>query len=282
MAKTTFAFKGTEEVKRPYGKILQQGSVEFKNALWFCIKPRKLENQNTAGRGGSISLGSEPSPTFKFLAPSSLMETISHTWEPYESVQSRLAEKVRSIGKLAGESKALIGAFTMENLTNTFKSLKSAKGVTDAMRSIHNSVPGMNIPKMKVDTPLVYSNSERRKWSFLFNIISEGNPKRDVVDVVHDLMKYSSPEMTGSSIDINLPYIFSISTQPNGIIISSYTALDSVQPTWKGPYINGYPSLCELTLSFTDLSPLFRRTIENGSIINVKSPTNEQARAAVR
>jgi len=82
-------------------------------------------------------------------------------------------------------------------------------------------------------------------------------------------MKYSSPEST-SSIGINLPYIFDISTSPASFIKSSYTALTAVQPTYKGPYIDGYPSMCDLSLSFTDLSPLFRKTIETGSLITVK------------
>lgn len=266
-----FIFKGTSEVRRPNSGKIPHGNfkIEGGGTLWIHIRPIKLESQSTAGRGGSISLGSDPCPTFVFLAPESIAENISHSWEAYESVQSRLAEKVRSVAKMAGETKALAGAFSIENLTNTFKSLRSSKGVTDIMRNIHNSVPGTGIPKMKVDTPLVYTNSKRRDWSFTFNLVSEGSPKRDIIDVVQDLMKYSAPETTGSSIDINLPYIFNLSTQPHDYIRSNYTALESVQPTWKGPYIDGYPSMCELQLTFKDLSPLFRNTIETGSIINV-------------
>lgn len=273
-----FKFKGAQIIRRPQGGKIPHGGWH-ENALWIHMRPIKLESQHTAGQGGSISKGNESCPTFVFLAPNSIAETISHTWEAYESVQSRLAEKVRSVAKMAGETKALAGAFSIENLTNTFKDLQSSKGVVDIMRKIHNKVPGMSIPKMKVDTPLVYTNSKRRDWSFTFNLVSENknpsssenkNPSSDIVDVVQDLMKYSSPEMAGSSIDINLPYIFDLSTQPHDYIRSSYTALESVQPTWKGPYINGYPSMCELTLTFKDLSPLFRNTIETGSIINVK------------
>ena len=141
------------------------------------------------------------------------------------------------------------------------------------MRTLHNSVPGMGIPKMKVDTPLVYANSKRRDWNFTFTLIAEDNPKTDIIDPVQDLMKYSAPEALGKNkskgIDINLPYIFNLSTQPHDYIRSNYTALESVQPTWKGPYVKGYPSMVELQLTFKDLSPLFRSTIETGSIINV-------------
>ena len=48
-----------------------------------------------------------------------------------------------------------------------------------------------------------------------------------------------------------------------------YAAITSIQPTWKEPYRFGIPIVCELTISFTDMSPLFKKTLETGSIINV-------------
>ena len=269
---TKFAFTGTE-VKRPIGnKNIPHGNFkEKKGTLWVYLKPRKLEGQGTAGRGGSISVGGA-GPTFKFLAPLDIQETVSHTWEPYESVQSRLAEKVRSVGKTVGEIEALGKSFSFD----TAKSLASSEGVNDFMRKTIANLEGAAIPKMKVDTPLVYESSNRRNWIFNFNLVSEGivkdSPSVDIIDVVQDLMKYSSPESAGS-ISINLPYIFDLSTSPASFIKASYTALTAVQPSYKGPYIKGYPSMCDLQLSFTDLSPLFRRTIETGSLINVKDNT---------
>lgn len=263
---TDFIFKGTE-VKRPLGgSKVPHGGVGFK-ALWVHIRPIKLEGQHTAGRGGSITVGGS-GPTFKFLAPLDLQEDITHTWEAYESVQSRLAEKVRSVAKTVGEIEAIGKSFNWNNA----KSLASSTGINDFMGKTIAGLKGSSVPKMKVDTPLVYTSSNRRKWTFTFNLIAEGinknKPSIDIVDVVQDLMKYSSPESVGS-ISINLPYIFDLSTSPNSFIKSSYNALTAVQPTYKGPYINGYPSMCELQLSFTDLSPLFRKTIETGSLITV-------------
>lgn len=269
MAKSEFIFKGTQEVRRPQGGgKAPQGN--FTNALWIRMRPIKLESQSTAGCGGGISLGSESNPTFIFLAPDSIAENVSHGWEAYESVQSRLAEKVRSVAKTTGEINALKKSFnSIEKVTSTFEALASSKGINEFMRTTLSKVKGAEVPKMKVDTPLVYTNSKRRDWIFNFNLLAEGNnPKRDIIDVVQDLMKYSAPESLGG-ISINLPYIFNLSTYPHDYIRSNYTALESVQPTYKGPYINGYPSLCELQLTFKDLSPLFRSTIQTGSIINV-------------
>ena len=262
-----FVFTGTE-VKRPFGKLkVPHGGIKFK-ALWVQMRPMKLENQSTAGRGGSITIGGS-GPTFKFLAPLDLAETVSHNWEAYESVQSRLAEKVRSVAKTVGEIEAIGKSFSVDN----FKTLASSKGVNDFMSNVVSVVKGSVVPKMKVDTPLVYTSSNRRTWIFDFQLVSEGiikeEPSKDIVDVVQDLMKYSSPKSVGS-ININLPYIFNLSTTPVDFIKANYAALTAVQPTYKGPYFNGYPSTCNLQLTFKDLSPLFRKTIETGSIINVK------------
>ena len=264
----SFAFNGNVEVKRPYN--IPQG--RFIDGMWFRIRPRKLEYQTTAGRGGSMKINKEVLPTFMFLAPDTVLETANHSWNAYESVQSRLAGKIRSVAKLGEEVNALKNSFNLSNVSDVAKSLTSGSG-EKVLKTIYNAIPGSTVAnKIKIDTPLVYETSERREWVLLFNIIAEKNPKTDVVDVVQDIMKYSSPEVLQGDVDIDLPYVFNISTFPNSYINAPYTALTSVQPTWKGPYSNGYPTACEVTLTFKDLSPLFRKTIETGSVINVIVP----------
>jgi hypothetical protein len=48
------------------------------------------------------------------------------------------------------------------------------------------------------------------------------------------------------------------SSGPNRIISLRAAALQSVQPTYQLPYIDGYPSKCDLTLNFIDVNPLNR------------------------
>lgn len=62
---------------------------------------------------------------------------------------------------------------------------------------------------------------------------------------------------------------FEISTEPSELIKVSYAAMVSIQPTYQVPYVNGNPIRAELALSFEDMSPLFKKTIEEGTIINV-------------
>jgi hypothetical protein len=56
--------------------------------------------------------------------------------------------------------------------------------------------------------------------------------------------------------DIILPYLFKIKTEPGNLIFSDLAVLKQVQPTWKGPYIDGEPTRCELRLSFQEYRPL--------------------------
>ena len=163
---TDFVFKNQSEVKRPLGGgKIPHGSSDSK-AVWFHLKPIKLEGQTTAGRGGSITVGGS-GPTFKFLAPLDMAENVTHTWEAYESVQSRLAEKVRSVAKTTGEIEALGKSFSWD----TAKSLASSTGVNDFMRNTIAGLKGSAVPKMKIDTPLVYASSNRRNWIFNFNLV---------------------------------------------------------------------------------------------------------------
>ena len=69
-----------------------------------------------------------------------------------------------------------------------------------------------------------------------------------------------------------------VKTVPNDFINYPTCALISVQPTWNSPYIHHLPSSVNLQLTFQDMSPLYRETIEKGSIINIISPTESRAR----
>ena len=85
-------------------------------------------------------------------------------------------------------------------------------------------------------------------------------------------MKYSSPDLINESgIKIEFPYMWEIKTLPIDFINYPTCALTGVQPTWNSPYINGYPSSCNLQLTFVDLSPLYAGTIKKGTVIKVIS-----------
>lgn len=272
MASDLFVFKPNDIVKRPYS-IQPFASPEWeKNATWFQLKARKITDQTTSGRGGTIGAGEEGA-TFLFMAPKSFGEQIGHTWEEYESMASRLANKVRDAAKLGSEISALKGSsINVADIGKAFTTTNFAQAAESLTRKAYNSVAGSSIPKVKIDTPLYYSSSERRTLTLEFDLVAESRAtiKRDVLDVVQDLMRYSSPGLSSrSAIDFEFPYYFEVKSMPTEGIKYTTAALTAVQPTYGEPWINGYPSHCKLNLTFKDISPLFRKTITHGSIINV-------------
>jgi hypothetical protein len=251
------AFKEVPYVKIP-GKTFPHAG--FKNALWITLQAMEIESIITGGRG-SIRTGKKKT-LFKFLAPAQILETHVHDWEEYKSIQSRLLEKLLTLE--AGTEK-IGGIFT--NLKRQFQSTKKLP----AGQRIKAALQGFSyaIPKYKVDSPLSYTGSRRRQWQFTFQLAS-ADGGADIVQAVKLLQKYAAPRSKGT-IAIDFPHVFSINTEPKGLLKVNYAALQSVTPTWKAPYIDGYPILCELAVEFRDMSPLFERTITEGSLINVKT-----------
>ncbi len=97
------------------------------STVWVIMTPSRITDQFSKGAGtiASVPLNTE----FKFLAPLSLNENIVHHWEQYESVASRVAQKVRSAVKLGAEGAALAGLFDKKaNIADTLKDTFSNQG----------------------------------------------------------------------------------------------------------------------------------------------------------
>lgn len=269
-----FKFQSGDLVRRPYSLEPYSTGNWQNRATWVQMTPRKIVNQGTSGRGGNIQSGGERGATFIFLAPPTIAENIGHSWGAYDSIQSRIAEKAIGAAKIGRDfTSAATGAkniFSSGQLGNVFKGSNYGTALEDLARTAYTSVGGQNVPKIKVDKPLVYQDSQRRVLVLEFQLIAEKDPKKDILDVVQDLQKYSSAGINQrSGIDIEFPYYFEVITTPGEAIKYTTCALEAVQTTYNVPWINGFPSQCTLQLTFKDMSPLFRQTIQSGSIINV-------------
>lgn len=252
------------------------GEKSSTGTVWISMKPKKIVDQFSKGAGtiGIVELNTE----FLFLAPLNLNENIVHHWEAYESVASRLAQKARSAVKLGSEGTALFNAAT--NAISDSKSrrifersgLKEGAAIEDVATKAYNIVPSSRIPNIKVDTPLYYTNSDRRQIVFEFQLFNENIPGVNPMDIlikpIQELMKFSSPDLK-SNIQIEFPFMWEIKTRPIEFIKYTTCALIGVQPTWNSPYINHIPSSVNLQLTFQDLSPLYAGTIESGTVIRV-------------
>lgn len=267
-----------------------QAGTNAQGGVWISIKPNKILDQYSKGAGAISTV--EGKEEFLFLAPLALNEAISHHWEAYESVASRLAQKVRSVSKLTAEATGLVEVFgkgaSIDSMTNNVKqfitnSSSVGTSIESVSRKVYGKVGGHNIPKIKIDTPLYYTNSERRQLTLEFQLfhepINKDKPEESLIEPVRKLMRYSSPEHRGG-IDIEFPYFFEVQTLPVPFINMPTCALTGIIPIWNAPYIKGVPSSCNLQLTFLDMSPLYRQTITEGTVIRVISPEQANARTS--
>jgi len=128
----------------------------------------------------------------------------------------------------------------------------------------------------QVNTALVYRSSDRRKVDLTLNLSVYEDAYKDVVEPVNILRIHSAPSFSqkrGIGTKVDLPTVFKIQTKYCSkevpLINFRHAVLTSVQPTFKGPYLQGYPSHCEMTLSFADMEHLSKRSFSEYGKVSV-------------
>jgi len=207
-------------------------SQEGKDTLYLQLQPYKIESQDSANAGVSGINKSIIGNPLLFLMPSSYTTTINHEWENVDSIGTRLVQKGASMMKSGKEIK------------NTGSSILSGSGLG-------------GVVTQKYDAPITFKDSNRRTLNITVQLADQGDAENDVFYPVRLLEKWSCAEK-GGRVDFQMPYIFEVKTLKSDLIYMKNAALVSVQPTYFGPYRNGYPSKCELTLDFRDVQPLYR------------------------
>lgn len=175
------------------------------------------------------------------IAPTDIQENINHTWEEYHSIQGRAAELrtefVTSLSKLY-DLKGGIGR---------------GGGTTSA---------GL----VKVDSPMVYTGSERREYSFTFPLMEHENIAGDVILPIDQYRRLSCAGMAGGDA-IQFPAVFTVESSPVPFIFVEWAVLTSVQIVYNSPYKKGLPMRSELTLTFKDIKPLYKSSWERQATI---------------
>lgn len=249
-----------DTITRPR-RIIPRGA-ENDNFLWIKLRATELRNQATHARGGGAIRTGGDITTFYFLAPDSWPEDVTHSWEVYESFASRLLQKGADIGKTMETGRGVLQGLG-ETLTGWEKKSEKQqrKSIINKFNEIAKASGRVAAVHYRIDTPLTYQGSDRRKYIFTFNLFDEGNPEQDIMLPIRILQRLSSPEMGGSAISIKLPCVFSIETIPNTKMLNvDYAALEKVTSTYYGPWMKGLPMRAEVQCEFTDLEPLYRST----------------------
>jgi hypothetical protein len=244
----------------------------YTGSLWIEMQPRKLDQINTGGRAGTFKT-TEEGPVYRFLAPvDGIQETHNHDWQVYESMYTKLLKMFTNLEIGISQAKSIFGQGSVEfNRFLESGQLPSARDVSNAVLRASS----YEKPKKKIDSPLAYENSARRQFYFTFPLLSEGL-KTDLVRIVKDLQVYAAPSQGEGVVGIEWPWVWNIQSEPRGILDVDIAACTSIQTTWLDPYLGGVPQRCEITFSFTDISPLFADTIIYGSLVNIDSGTKDK------
>lgn len=251
------------------------GSVLPENYVWIVFTPFEILSQSVAAQRGASMNVKRAGEQMKLIAPEQIMYTLGHSWGEYESMATRLLGKMGEFAKLKSEGAALgnalpeaarrIGTGAAEAIKGNYQ--ETAEQTLGAMQRIQSGLAGARVANTKVDLPLVYEGSERRQLTLEFNLIGVQDIRKEVYEIVRNFELYSAP-VSKDNVYLNPPYVFNLRTEPGDIINIDKAALESVQPTWKSPYDeNGFPHACQLTLTFRDMSPLYRRTLEQGGFV---------------
>jgi hypothetical protein len=231
------------------------------DSQWIWIRPYDVEHFTSWGRdesGGVRATFRDDMDGWAYLLPEQILETVNHSWEPWETIASRLAGKGKEAIQMGKQFDGL------------WRALKSQRSGVD-LSKIFTNVSSISKAKWKVDTPLVYEDSERREYTFEFQLVATKQEEaNNNIQGVRTLQAMSSPKRYGD-VTIELPCVFKVEQFPpvhgnfsmSAMINLPYAALTSIQPTYMAPYKNGYPMRIALTLTFKELAPLYSDSFDD-------------------
>jgi len=248
------------DYQNPVGDI-----IAGRQFLWIILTAKSLSKITAYARktskGGDTIVSSESGISFQFLAPNEIGENIGHSWETYDTISSRLAGKAADIKNLGAE-----GTAAKKGAEGAIKGAES--GSTEQARGgLTAGAAGAAIAKSRVDTPLNYKDSTRREYNFTFQLLKM--EKSDPLEIIRKLEELSCASYGKGPTGIEYPHIFRIETNPPGLINVKNAALTAVQPTFKGPYVDGRPIAADVQLTFKELDPLYSHVITNTTPITV-------------
>ena len=230
---------------------------------YVVIEGWKLNQQNLRPRTATFIDKGPLLHTWNFIGFQDIQESVSHTWEPYGSIQGRMNQLIAETKEGFTKVTDVINTGTLEGMAAALSS-----GTTDAA-------------KYKIDSPIVYTASNRRQISFTFTLMEWEDAYADVLEPIHELRRLSCASIADESIDkIEWPAIFSIKTNPQSFVDIKDAALTDVQITWNSHHKAGNPTRAELTLTFLDLRPLYKSSWgeAGGGLVTVEAPQRELAR----
>ena len=208
------------------------------NLMYLTLQAHKPKDLNVAPRTTTLDTITID-PPMNFAIIDQWEENISHVWEKFDSITSSILKSVITVGKQVSE--------------------------------LNGAIPGRNSSAYaaKVDEALVYQDSPRRSMTFKLNLAAKSDPLGEVYMPVKKLQYYSCARMGGGLVSIEWPYLFNVKVGKMGgqpLMEMKLAAMQNCDVVWKMPFVKDagdlLPCVAELTLTFIELAPLYKQTLE--------------------
>ena len=223
-----------------YPSGINRQRAKSPDSLWLQIVPRKLVMSNLNSRINNVADNTSSETPMNFLMPMSYMSTYQHDWQENTTVAAAARDISSKIGTATKQATGAAG--------------KGGFTVGD-----------------KADNPILYNNTTRRTIPIALFFSVFNSTYDDVYSPCQKLIEQSCAKMIGdsaSSTQFDFPFVYSLQTytgdnQPSNIISIKSAGIQSIQTTYDGPWIEGYPSKAQLDITFIDLNPLYRDLLVN-------------------
>lgn len=270
------------------------------NMLWIRLKFTKYKTlTGNVFKEGGFADGKE-GPTLMFVAPTEIQETISHNWGDASNVAVRAINAFTGLSKTISDTTSLAksgkkiyseleelakhttpGAETgnvdqkadeksyLEKLNNKFKTSKAK------VTSIANDYRKETF--YKYDIPMMYTDSPKPSYHFEFILGDTGDAERDVMLPIQMLKYLSAPSKPGIGEDpkykdmlsFEFPHVCQVDTMFGNEVVPminmAFAAVTSVQVDYTGPFRNGMPTKASITLTVTNIMPVYKSTLEGAT-----------------
>jgi hypothetical protein len=231
------------------------------NFLWIDITVLTITNQKTIVRGSAEKVipAVRQGTKFRLLAPVDINFGISHSWDDYTNITSRLANIIASWMVPLNDIRGVYTSLSESGISGLTGTAQTKGG---AIENAIQNLAGSEVVNYRVDTPLVYKGSEPIQYVFPFEFAVYGAGKTtgfDIYDIVNQLLRFSSPKKDDERlVTIKPPNIFHIQTWPDTKMFTlQRAALTSATISMKEHYHHGYPSAMQANVTFQDITPLF-------------------------
>ena len=268
----------------PSPALIARSGIEGKDFTYLNIVAYECLGQMAFARAATVgSMRGAPIESWKLLISSDLTESINHSWGKYESISGKLQELIDTTAATVSSgvgvgNAALTGQQKSTNPTANVSSVGAAGNSLNDLLTAGMEQMGLTsepVKNTKLDSSVVYQDSTNRQFSIELELVAYEDARKEVYEPIRAFMELSCASAKGA-FGIDFPAIFSLKSESMGgagVVNINMAALIATQPTWRFPWKDGYPMSASITLTFLEIPPLYRQTLNGKSIVTSSKET---------